>query len=1322
MALNLPVAGSTNAIDNISYTFSELGSGLTTTQFLIQDIVSADTGTWRSFNANGTLATAGAGQVWLSSAADPKTIFNAETGSLGVTISSFSPTTVGIRIPQFEDGHKYRISARATDVIGAAHEVNSSTFNNHSAFATLIYDVTRPTLTVLSPTASGGAPLATSSGAASYVSNFSVISGSITDNVADALDRQMIFIRVAELIAGAVPEEAGAKWLRPADLVLTSAIGPDEAWKALDPKTLLSTTTAEAWSWSLIGAGFSDGLLYRIEVYAADSAGNSTGTALSPLYKRYLKLDQSAPALLAMNISTGSATDNASVLHATYPFVGLYLSSSPLNRISLSWDDGTGSGIGYVKYSLCFDKSGTCDFQWNPAFSTTTWENTGGAQRWVTAGSTNPIILGQRYEVALASSVAWLEGRDYYLVVKATDVAGNEATVAWRFTYDFSVPSLTGLSITSGTTFGGSPLDLPDTATGTVRDQPTGLANAGAKFVYVGVQRMSGSKLWWRDVAGLPGAPDFCSTLPGDGNWCAKRADFPMSDPFPSNKWIFNRLGIENSSFWNNRSTETYYMYVWAHDNVPDPARNWGVDGVHPFTNVSSSMTLAAVFHWETQAPSSTFVSPIHDVWYSSHSGYNLPAITATSFDLPVSTWGAGAAVLQEEVQIQNTQIDPAKCWDGSDFTALCADEASWQVMPGAGPYDYDTNHDVTASGLWSKLGSGKRYRLRVRGKDTAKNSGLASNPNTEVPPSPIYPAYGINAVYFKVDKDPPATRILVPDQTDQTNPLTVSGDVSDNSMSGSSQTFVDMCQQVEAGDCAGVTTPDFGNCLQSTGTASFGGGQKYLKAAMAGSEPTKTWSLSIAPINWVTNKCYHVVAYSSDAVHNRETSAASYAATSSHIRFKKVAPGAIGTLAVPLANVFYKPTNLGAISGTASGGGGFVQVIIRDTETPNGWWNGASWLSISTYAPATPALVTVDGANNWTYSPGAGFWRVNRNYDINFRQCDAAGAAGAGNMLLSGDRPFVIDSSAPVVAMTWPDTTVTAYNAGKLKTSSATVSEVGRTAPNQASSLDTVNTNTDVFFRVVRKKPLPVAEWDVGLSTFVAPPGTNLKAEFISGTLWRYSTDYMVTGQMWENGREYEIRIYARDKAGNGAVGPGIPDNGNDGVEASAAFRYDVSFPTASIAYPLQTAVMNSLDAFRGSVLDPDPNASSEIEPAGIAAVDISIQQLSDGNFFDGSNFNGTRQWFPASFSMATVDAGTWSFTAANNANLFNALQSDRYSVTVRARDIAGNEQYNFTGNSSSFTFTVDKDTPSVVVASPNQNTRYYTPLAANATGLMGI
>ncbi|MBI4376909.1 MAG: hypothetical protein HY549_10725, partial [Elusimicrobia bacterium] len=1317
ITLTQPVGGSTNSISRILLTFSDIGAGLTTTQILVQDLgvpvggPISSSNTWLSFSTGGTLGVAGE-QIWLSTQnglGTPGMIFNpALVGSVNVEINN----TSSIKLPQWQDGHKYRISAYAKD--GAGHTVDQSTTGT-SAYTTFIYDVSKPTTTLTTP-----ANMSNSSGTALWLPAVSAIAGMHQDNVADSLDGQNVFVRVARLLDNSEPEVV-ERWLDPGanpPNFNNGALVEATAWKTV-PVTLSSTGTPTAWSWSMAGVEFLDGRIYRVEVYAADGAGNSTGTASVPLFKKYFRPDTGAPDLVNIKISTGSETDNGALVFSTVSNVGLYLSSNPLNTIRLSLTDGAGSGIKTSSYSLSYF-DGLSSFLWTGS----SW-SAAGSTMWIGAVSTTT----PKYQVAISSGIEWRNSKRYTLDYLIQDMAGNDYDFsAITFVFDSSAPTLSNFNVSSGTTYGmtadGQSSDLPDVLNGIVRDEifGSGFLTAGNNRVGVGVKRQSDGKWFTTDSP----------------NWQDTRND-PLVPP-TGNSWELT-LGAENGNFWNGRSTETYYVYLWANDNVPSP-----------FENVSDSQSLKFVFQWEVWAPSSTLIAPstaTNNVWYSSHSGYDLPSIVGTATDFPDSGVGKGHNVscsgpaAQEwpaggwpggspnvcAAQVEIRGMDGAhlnQCWNGSTFGA-CSDATFLNMSAGQ---VLGANYELaTAGALWNALSHGGSYRLRLRAKDAARRySDGVWTPNVEIPFNAANCDAGLpldkyNTRCIKIDKQGPTSVITDPDHdTDVNSPASIAGTAIDPH-SGLGATFVAICRDVNPS--AGTGGPNFSDCLNSTAsTGTFGNPVKFFQIYYAGSPITsQSWSLNTSAVSaWNPDDYYHAVVRSSDTKQNIEASGITAAADSNHIKFRVVAAGAVGRINTPSSlNAtfpFYRPASLTTIAGTATGNTHF-QLRLRETDTDR-YWNGSAWLvSVSTWFPTNPPA-SIASPPNWTQAFAAASWRVNQNYTVELRVCNATESSCSGTL---NTQTFVIDSSAPVNTVTVP---ATAYSsAGVMNSLLGSISEV--TAPGQTGSLN----NSSVYFRVFRLKDTPDRLWSYSASTFVVSAvdcvstldETCLPATALGGGLFRYTTSYFQDNRAFEDGLQYRVDLIAKDMAGN-----------SDDAPSPVTTRWDVSQATAAAEIPAPVIHINTVGTLSGTARDYNPNSGDpgNVAPTGIGSIQISIQSqqgVTNGTCFDGNSFGGACPGWQnvTAFYEDPVDLGrsTWTYT---DGDLETALGTGRYVLMTRVTDKANNVQSNFAGNNSSYTFIVDKTIPTTSITQPTvggqpnpPNEPILTPAQAAALGIQG-
>ena len=740
----LPAAISTNVIADVELSFLDLGTGLTTIQLLIQDVglPLASSATWVAFSTAGSQGVANQ-QIWLSTGTGtPQTLFGASPVPPNVAqVVDISSTVTSIQIPHWLSGHQYRISAYASSPAGKCLDTSSGTYcasGNQpvSGGWLVIYDTTPPIIKLLTSPAG----LASSSATATYLQSFASINGTYQDNVNDPRDTEQFFVRVVHLTPGLGPGDrstsASTRWTRRSTRARNSSAS--SYWIA-NSATLLGVNTASPWSYPIPTAAIPflnahQGDTFRMEVYGADGAGNSTGTATTPLFKQYFRLDNVAPQLLSVEDQHGPRHGRGKhpVLHVGDR--GPLAVQQPPDHGALQHDrrDRLGHRGRELHRELLRRPR---DVPVEPADRLGEPRRDGLAPGQLLDDAPVPggDLLGRQLAQLEAVHPELLRARRRGQRDHARGVMGTSG--GWTFIYDSSAPSTSALNLSTGTTFssGAGITDLPSAISGIVNDQINGIGfqPSGTAFVGIGVQRLSDHK-WFTT---------------GSPNWQAVRNDpvIPSSN-FSGNTWSFSPLGDGNGSFWNSDSTDTFFLYVWTADNV-----------VAPFTNVTSSLTLSSVFQWEVQAPTSTLVVPSTStnlVWYSTNTGFNLPghrghglrpAPTRAPDKAPTrhcvmpggpGSWPGGSPnICAEEVEVQDTSS--GLCWNGTSFGATCGTASAFQSMSVvASSYSYNTQIGV-AGGLWQSMTSGNTYRVRVRGKDAGVSAGGVWEPNVEAPHHP---------------------------------------------------------------------------------------------------------------------------------------------------------------------------------------------------------------------------------------------------------------------------------------------------------------------------------------------------------------------------------------------------------------------------------------------------------------------------------------------------------------------------------------------------------------------------------------------------------
>ncbi|MBI5240311.1 MAG: hypothetical protein HY926_07540, partial [Elusimicrobia bacterium] len=1202
----LPLAGSTNTIANVRFSFRDIGTGMSTVQFLIQDIglPAANTSYWRAFGSVGDLGPADL-QLWVGT--------GMPTMPIGPGIDQIVNLASGPYSPLWQSGHQYRISVGVRSVGGNCLDTSTGTYacgagNLPGSAVLVIYDTAAPNLTI-------DQSLAASSGAATYLTAFSSVTGSYLDDVLDARDSQTILLRLVRLDSTKVDGSVDycLDYAQGQFISCTDASAGSE-WVPYTP-TLVSTITPNPWTYNLPSVAVNQMLqdswqakVYRVDAYVADGAGNSSGTAVAPLYKQFFRLDN-VPPMVSLKLSTGSVLDadegNAALEFSTASTVGLYqvpdlwvfpgpyTSSNPLTSIRLRIADaGSGVSTTTARWALTYRDVNNNKFQWNPP-PVGVWQQQ-ASPIWVVAGTTMAFGAGVSapYEVALASGVDWSRSSEYYTFQSsATDLAGNIYYNYWNFIFDSSAPVIdkSYVNISSGISFG-SPFYLPQSVTGQVEDQKSGdeYYNSGVLGVRLGFMRLNQSAVEWFTL--------------GSG-WQPVRNDFevPPTSQLPNAGAVgwSKTLNDRNGPFWNNTSTSTYFLYAYSQDNVAGSS----------FTNRLSSMNLVSVFQWDVDAPTSTLIAPsttyfgANMVWYSTYGTYSLPFIIGTAFDQPFSgpgagsnqacaspvlghapaqdgwpgTWPGGALnICHEEVQIFDTNT--SYCWDGGSFNpgASCNSNSTYKGMssPGLGQ---NYRYDVNASGLMNAFQNNHTYMVTLRGRDASADGGPPNglgyyNPNVELPPT--YAQIGSNcaniaaATYnarcFKIDKNPPTSVITQPGTETVTSVPTITGTAIDGTIANPESGLVTVWVAICKDD--GSRQPDTSLCYQADG--SLGAGMYFGTATMSGAPPysgSKEWTYPINNTNLTIGNgpTYDIIVYSTDAVDNVApwtNPAPPYGTPSNHTVFTVVPGGGSAGVTQPsdlsiTANPYFKPDTLGTIGGTAQGSQAkYVQLVVKATDTPASYYDGnGNWVPALTLFPAAPNPVPVNGGagdGNWTYIMNTAKWNVNHNYQIWVYGCaDTSCAATVGPF--GPTLNFVVDSSAPVVSVTKPALAYASMHSASLDQvvdlSSATVSDnAPYSAPNENTN-NSLSTPT-VYFQVIRLAGgNPSKYWDYKQSAFSVDAGAQANCQsawddtclqnpdgWKGGTLFAYTTTYMSSYQMFEDGYSYRVDVKAKDKAGN--------------------------------------------------------------------------------------------------------------------------------------------------------------------------------------------
>ena len=996
---------------------------------------------------------------------------------------------------------------------------------------------------------------------------------------------------------------------------------------------------------------------YRIEAYAVDKAGNPHGSAGIPAFTGYYEFDSNPPTSHIV-FPTSLATPNA-------------FGAGALNTLYGTSADGIGeSGINYVQYRLQDTITGKwwCSSALAPGNSC--YANPSNSFITLTVGENPPWNVGgstttPSWQVWQATGIPWAQynGDSFALDERAVDAAANieASTNSVSFVYDSSAPATSVSYPLNNVAYSSQTASV----SGIVFDQPQP-NNAGVFQVSLGIQRQSDGK-WWTS-----------------GGWNTSRAD--ISQPAVSlntvanpNTWSY----AIPAGFWTTiTNADQFLVYAWGGDNV----QNEAVSLLASAENIESSTTLKLSFNYDVQPPSSTITSPADQVWYSNQTGVNLPTLTGNAADNP-PTHSAGVASVAVEIRDENT-CPSCQYW----YESL----QSWQSGSTFNPSIYlASTWTFTNTNLTPKLTSGHTYRVRSKGRDASVDSNNNPNGTYETPPDIIIqqqtsPAYA-NVHFFNYDTDAPTTTITSPSNGSVTNNvLSITGIAYDNPGN-----FNAGISTIQVAVCAG--NPCGANTYLSANNASgqFNASITYFPATVTGfNAGIYSWTVPMPSVPFLNNTVYQILARSSDTVNNLETPLAAPAEASDHISFTFSSPPPTSAITSPDTTVPNFQPNAVNLQGTAQYAT-TVQVQIvdcgPDLQCNNGnddlAWNGSQFVSTSTFNDFVGVTTFNSGNGAWQMIIGAGGWNGNRNYRITSQAVDTVNSL---TQAIKPTRSFVVDSSAPVAALTNPPSQ-NYLNA--LTSLSATITDV---SPGQVSP-----TAGDVYYTV--NKLGSSLYWNWQASTFTtAGPNTVLTATLASGDytngLWSYTTTYFQTGAAWVSGQNYEVQLFAKDKAGN-PVTSTLQD-----------FTFDTTAPTATLTVPSVT-LANFLPAVSGTALD------NNTAPPGNKTVQVSILRNSDGRYFVGASSafltSGTPVWNDVTMaggsSYLSPSATYWVYAPANLDTKL-AQETTTYTIMARAIDVAGNPQSTFAAGVSSVTILYDNQAPTVAISFP-QNGQAYRP-----------
>jgi hypothetical protein len=146
-----------------------------------------------------------------------------------------------------------------------------------------------------------------------------------------------------------------------------------------------------------------------------------------------------------------------------------------------------------------------------------------------------------------------------------------------------------------------------------------------------------------------------------------------------------------------------------------------------------------------------------------------------------------------------------------------------------------------------------------------------------------------------------------------------------------------------------------------------------------------------------------------------------------------------------------------------------------------------------------------------------------------------------------------------------------------------------------------------------------------------------------------------------------------------------------NHGIEGPycevQTFTTDFIPPTSSIITPVDKAILNSLMEISGIASD----------PSGIQRVEVLIQRLSDGKYWDGSSWRFGEAW------LLATSTTSWTYDSSGV-----SWSDGDYKIRSKAIDNAGNVEIPSAGNTFTY-YTTGPSAPNIwSITHPNQETTY--------------
>jgi hypothetical protein len=650
---------------------------------------------------------------------------------------------------------------------------------------------------------------------------------------------------------------------------------------------------------------------------------------------------------------------------------------------------------------------------------------------------------------------------------------------------------------------------------------------------------------------------------------------------------------------------------------------------------------------YDTTLPNVAITNPKNNSWVNT-----LAQIQGTANDPNVVSYGVPSNIDRVEVAI--CRLSDGKYWTGSSFSVS---ELTWnlatitEVQP--------TSWTWTYSGLSGDLNpywtDNTSYTVHIRTYDKANNL-----------------AYG-NTHYFIFDTSAPTSAITYGSPTDETNqPIgylpsypvrttltSITGTASDYGLGRPDKVMV----QIRRVDPTPVKylAPDF----------TF---VDYTTAVVVNVNADGSWVLDTSAVGWLSFSNYEMQSRAIDKAGNVEP-------VWSTVRTFRMEPERAKSVITSVQDgKYYK--SVSAIGGTATQTPltERLDIMIRRntdgyywSDTLGTWVNYSTWVVI--YSPTLP---------NWSYSHPSLQFVHGSSYTVASKAWRLSPLVAEYDTEPPGPTPnvmptFWIDNVEPQVTLNLPN---------KLYVNN--LPTISGTADDALSGIDKVELQ-------IQDLKYPSTYWSSVLQQWV-DYSTWCVTTYVLETKEWYLTGSTPT---WQNLNSYRLTVKAYDKA--------IPANTYQ--PASFDFTYDISAPTATITSPVHNSTMSVVDIIFGNWWDLPSNTAVD-RTASPSPISVKIQAL--GGTYAGRFWrDNPPAWVLAetwnnSTDTVKVYSSSWTYIKPSGLVWENNVW---YSVVVKIKDIAGNENTNFVVGVSSITFLADITPPQTTITSPNNAYLNYLP-----------